>query len=335
MFQLPLRRLVPHILAGLLAFNSAATGAPAGEQKRVALIIGNSAYQGQLALANPRNDARLFTEALKKVSPKFEIETVTDLKAGDRDAVLARLTRAAEHASIALFYYAGHALQANDDNYLLPVDMPEHPSRLDDLGALRLSNVLSSMNAVTRAKLVFLDACRNNPFKSQEEARVLPAGRAVRGLGVMSLVRDGLASPDASAFGTGDIFIAYATAPGSVAQDGADANSPFTKALARYLPKQGQEIRKMQTLVANEVKKETGNKELYDKPQAPWFSASLTADLYLWPRPPGQAQAGAGGGASGGVPQAVAPAAAHPKASLSASHALPPGLGGGAGLGGL
>jgi uncharacterized caspase-like protein len=324
---------IPRLLLLLLALGSPAlAAAPEGPQKRVALVIGNSGYQGRLVLANPRNDAAAFAEALKKVSPRFEIENITDMRAADREAVLARFAKAAAHSSIALFYYAGHALQANDDNYLLPVDMPENPASLQELGALQLSSVLRAMNTVARAKLVFLDACRDNPFKSQNEA--LPfAKEKTRRAGLVRL-RDGLANPDASAFGTGDIFIAYATAPGSVAQDGQGRNSPFTEALARYVPKQGLEIKKMQTLVAKDVKQATENKALYERPQVPWFSVSLTSDLYLWPP---AATASAAKPAQGFTlqAQAVPAKASPPQAAPANAHPLPPGLGGGGGLGGL
>jgi uncharacterized caspase-like protein len=305
--------------------------APAEPQGRVALIVGNGAYQGRLALNNPRNDAEAFAEALKKVSPKFDIVKILDMKAKDRDAILSRFERQASKSSIALFYYAGHALQSNEDNYLLPVDMPEYPTALGELGALQLSGVLERMKGASRAKLVFLDACRDNPFKSQEEPAGLPKAMTRRAAGLAGLLRDGLASPAASSFGTGDVFIAYATAPGSVAQDGKGKNSPFTTALARYIPERGLEIKKMQMLVAKAVKHSTEDKASYDQPQIPWFSVSLTSDLYLWPPAPTQP-------APLASLSATSPAATTAQGvTLHSSNrsALPPGLGGGVGAGGL
>jgi uncharacterized caspase-like protein len=300
------------------------SAAPVESQKRVALIIGNSAYRGRLALDNPRNDAEAFAEALKKVSPRFEIVKITDMQAKDRDVVLSRLEQIAANSSIALFYYAGHALQANDDNYLLPVDMPERPATLSGLQALRLSEVLDRMKGATRAKLVFLDACRNNPFKTQQDTLPLASERTRQAAGIARLLRDGLARPAASSFGTGDIFIAYATAPGSVAQDGTGKNSPFTTALARYIPERGLEIKKMQMLVTKAVKEATKG-----QPQIPWFSVSLTSDLYLWPpapaAPPPPPVAG-----SSSAKTAEGTAVRPPAKNL-----LPPGLGGGIGAGGL
>ncbi len=327
MFQRPVLGIMLQLIVLLPAAPVAA--APMESQRRVALIIGNSGYQGRLALNNPRNDAEAFAEALKKVSPRFEIEKVLDMKAADRDAILSRLERNAAKSSIALFYYAGHALQANDDNYLLPVDMPEYPTALSELGALRLSDVLERMKGVTRAKLVFLDACRDNPFKSQEETLGLSRDRTRRATRLAGLLRDGLASPATSAFGTGDVFIAYATAPGSVAQDGTGKNSPFTAALARYIPKQGLEIKKMQMLVTKDVKRITEDKASYSQPQIPWFSVSLTSDLYLWP--PAQPASPAP------LPASSPGTSSLGTSSLNSSTVsrLPPGLGGGVGAGGL
>ena len=191
------------------------------------------------------------------------------------------------------------------------------------------------MNGAARARLVFLDACRDNPFKSGEETALFPKDKT-RGAGLVRL-RDGLASPDTGVFGTGDIFIAYATAPGSVAQDGQGRNSPFTAALASYVPKQGLEIKKMQTLVTRDVKEATGGKAGNARPQIPWFSVSLTADLYLWPPAAGVAGAQGSKPAQGFMLQSqAAPAAASPPAASSPkAHALPPGLGAGGGVGGL
>ncbi len=327
MFQRPVLGIMLQLVVLLPA--APLEAGPMESQRRVALIIGNSGYQGRLALNNPRHDAEAFAEALRKVSPKFEIEKVLDMKAADRDAILSRLERNAAKSSIALFYYAGHALQANDDNYLLPVDMPEHPTALSELGALRLSAVLEKMRGATRAKLVFLDACRNNPFKSQEETAGLSRDRTRRATGLAGLLRDGLASPAASSFGAGDVFIAYATAPGSVAQDGAGKNSPFTAALARYIPKQGLEIKKMQMLVTKDVKRITEDKASYSQPQIPWFSVSLTSDLYLWP--PAQPASPAP------LPASSPGTSSLGTSSLNSSTVsrLPPWLGGGVGAGGL
>ena len=185
------------------------------------------------------------------------------------------------------------------------------------------------MKGATRAKLVFLDACRDNPFKSPEEPAGLSTERTRRAGGLAGLLRDGLASPAASSFGAGDVFIAYATAPGSVAQDGTGKNSPFTAALARYIPERGLEIKKMQMLVAKAVKHATEDKASYGQPQIPWFSVSLTSDLYLWPPAPAAAPPAASASTPGREPaQGVT-------LHSSNGNRLPPGLGGGVGAGGL
>ena len=330
MFQRLVLGIIPQLMVLVLVLSPVPlAAAPMESQRRVALIIGNSGYQGRLALSNPRNDAEAFEDALKKVSPKFEIEKILDMKAKDRDAILSRLEQSAGKSGIALFYYAGHALQSNEDNYLLPVDMQEYPSSLSELGALRLSDVLARMKGATRAKLVFLDACRDNPFKSREETEGPSKDRTRRAASLAGLLRDGLASPATSSFGTGDVFIAYATAPGSVAQDGRGKNSPFTAALARYIPERGLEIKKMQMLVAKAVKHMTEDKASYNQPQIPWFSVSLTSDLYLWP--PAQAASPAPPPASSPRSSTAQGVTIHP----SNRSPLPPGLAGGVGAGGL
>lgn len=329
MLRRPILEVASRLAALALVFQCVPLeAAPVESQRRVALIIGNSEYEGRLALKNPRNDAEAFAEALKKVSPKFEIVKILDMKAEDRNAVLSRLEQKAAKSSIALFYYAGHALQSNEDNYLLPVDMPENPASLSELGALRLSEVLDRMKGATHAKLVFLDACRDNPFKSREETSGLLKEMTRRPAGLEGLLRDGLASPATGSFAMGDVFIAYATAPGSVALDGTGKNSPFTAALARYIPERGLEIKKMQMLVAKAVKHMTEDKASYSQPQVPWFSDSLTSDLYL--SPPAQPAA------SAALP-ASSPESKTAQVTLESTKVspLPPGLGGGVGAGGL
>ena len=129
MIKRPVLWIIPQLMVAVLVFLSGPVAAAQVEsQRRVALIVGNSGYRGRLALNNPRNDAEAFAAALNKVTPKFDIVKITDMKAKDAGVILSRLEQNADKSSIALFYYAGHALQANDDNYLLPVDMPENPA---------------------------------------------------------------------------------------------------------------------------------------------------------------------------------------------------------------
>jgi uncharacterized caspase-like protein len=317
MLQRKLANAIAHLALMVLAFGYAFQPDSACAEKRVALVIGNSEYPEDLTLRNPRNDAKAFAESLKKISPKFEITTIFDMKAADRETVLQKFQQQAINAEVALFYYAGHAVQSNDDNYLLPVDMPEYPSSLAELNALQLNDVLGRMKGATRARIVFLDACRSNPFKKQEDALQSTETRTRRRAApLIRSLRDGLASPDASNFGTGDIIIAYATAPGSVAQDGEGKNSPFTSALIQYVDQPGLEIKKMQTLVTKAVKQITHDTQI------PWFSVSLTSDLYLWP------------------PQPVSHTTNRSEIERDRQRpgrreSAPPGLGGGVGAGGL
>ncbi len=241
-----------------------AFGVPAAlAEKRVALVVGNGAYEHTAALANPVNDAKDMAAALRALG--FEVFEGLDLTEADFARKVRDFARAARGADAALFYYAGHGLQVEGRNYLVPVD-----ARLSDeadlrFEALELSDVVELMERASPASLVFLDACRDNPL-AQGLARSLGASRSTS-------VGRGLARLD-SGVGT---LIAYATQPGAVAADGRGRNSPFTAALVEHLATPGLEVNQLLNRVRQTVVAAT------DQKQIPWTHSSLTGDFYLSP----------------------------------------------------
>ena len=235
-------------------------GVAASADGRAALVIGNAAYEHVPPLANPRNDAEDMAGLLRRLGfVVTEGLDLTDAAMEDRIRAFARQAKAAE---VALLFYAGHGLQVGGVNYLLPVD-----ARLADeadlpFEAVALDLVLRSMG--TGTNLVFLDACRDNPFIRTWAG----AGRSVAG--GRGLTRVGQESASG-------MFIAFATDPDSIAADGEGRNSPFTAALKRHIETPGLEVNSLLTEVRKTVLASTGNM------QRPWSNSSLSAAFYFVP----------------------------------------------------
>jgi TPR repeat protein len=232
--------------------------APALADKRVALVIGNSAYKSVNPLENPKNDAKLMAETLRSLG--FTLvggAAQLDLDKSGIDHAVQNFGDLLQGADVGLFYYAGHGLQVRGANYLVPIDA--NPTREADVDfqMLDTSLVLRQMeSAGTKLNVVILDACRNNPF----------GGRGLRATG------GGLAQMQAPE-GT---LISFATQPGNVAKDGIEGNSPFTKALALTLRRPGLDIFRTFNDVGLAVMKATGNV------QQPWMSTSpISGDFYF------------------------------------------------------
>lgn len=230
------------------------------DERRVALVIGNSAYKNAPALPNTINDARDMTASLRKVG--FEVVDGVDLDKRGMDMALTRFARLAQDADAVMFYYAGHGFQFNGENYLVPIE-----ARVDDEVSVqyettRLNDVLTALNFAKGVKIMVLDACRNNPFVSQ-----LAKKQATRGFSVGS----GLA-PVARAQG---MVIAYATQANDVAADGAGRNSPFTAALVQEIQQPGLEVATLFRRVQKIVYDTTGGR------QTPELSLSLLGDFYI------------------------------------------------------
>jgi Caspase domain/Domain of unknown function (DUF4189) len=257
------------VLIGLVAI-SAFIGltAPAAAEKRVALVIGNSAYQNVARLDNPRNDAALMGETL--VGLGFTLvggRAQLDLDKASMDIAVQNFGRQIQGADVALFYYAGHGVQVSGSNFLVPVSA--NPTREADVDfqMVDVNLVLRQMQGSgTRLNMVILDACRNNPFGS-------------RGL---RSADGGLAQMRAPE-GT---LISYATQPGNVAQDGSDGHSPYTRALTTTIKRAGLDIFQTFNQVGLAVKRETSGS------QQPWVSSSPIDGTFYFVPPQAQPPAG-------------------------------------------
>ena len=226
--------------------------APALAEMRVALIIGNSKYGGELPkLANPANDAELMATTLKKLG--FQVNMVRDADLNQMKRAISdfgtSLTNAGPTA-VGLFYYAGHGIQVGGNNYLIPLKANIQKAADADLEAVDANLILKQMEFAGNAlNIIILDACRNNPLS--------------RG---MRSADQGLARMDAP-MGS---FIAYSTAPGATAADGSGKNSPYTLALSKAMQKPGIPIEEAFRDARVEVIAAT------EKEQIPWESSSLT-----------------------------------------------------------
>jgi hypothetical protein len=210
-------------------------------QTRLALVIGNSKYKDLPKLKNPANDAGAIVDVLRGLG--FGVTLVADASELDIRRAVRKFADQSDQADLALVYYAGHGAQVNGENYLLPVDMEIPHTEADiELSSLKVDDLVNSIRSTT--KIVFLDACRDNPalFKN-----------LVKGRGA---VATGLAPTDASHLSRikagGGVFIAYATDAGSIALEGESDHSPFTAALLKNL-KKSISIDDMFSLVTREV----------------------------------------------------------------------------------
>jgi formylglycine-generating enzyme required for sulfatase activity len=283
-----MRRLLLAVLAVM------ALCAPASAEPRVALVIGNSKYGGELPkLANPANDADLMAATLQKLG--FAVVKVRDADLGQMKRAISDFgTKLADAGgtAVGLFYYAGHGIQVAGNNYLIPLKADIRKAADADLEAIDANLVLKQMEFAGNAlNIVILDACRNNPLS--------------RG---MRSADQGLARMDAP-MGS---FIAYSTAPGATAADGSGRNSPYTLALAKAMQKRGIPIEEAFRDARVDVIAAT------QKAQIPWESSSLTGAFSF---NPGARAAEAQTAAAAPAPAATQPAASAAKTPAPASGA--------------
>jgi len=236
-------RLAAYLFA-VLATCFAAQSADA--QKRMALVVGNSNYQNVTALANSANDAAAIGEMFRKAA--FDaVEIRRDLKNAEMRRALRDFTEKARDADIAVIYYAGHGIEVDGANYLVPVDavLERDTDAYDE--AIALDRILQAIEPAKQLRLIILDACRDNPF-----VRTMKRSAASRTLG------RGLAVIEPSRPNT---MIAFAAKGGSTAADGNRNNSPFTTALLKYLAQPGLELGKAFRLVRDDVMSATGDRQ--------------------------------------------------------------------------
>jgi tetratricopeptide (TPR) repeat protein len=236
--------------------------------RRVALVIGNSAYARVRPLPNPTNDARAMAKSLREIG--FVVTEGTDLDRAAMQATIRDFLRDAARSQVAVVYYAGHGVQVDGRNYLVPVDIQFQGSGGLTDTMMDLDTIMAGLDDQVRTNILILDACRNNPMAprvaSTGPTRDIEAGSS------------GLAAPttlgNGSTFGAGTL-IAFATAPGQVALDGEGSNSPFSAALTRHIGTPGLEVQQMLTRVRAEVVAATKGK------QVPWSNSSLLGEVYL------------------------------------------------------
>ncbi len=229
---------------------------PVQAETRVALVLGNATYSGR-PLANPVNDADLVARTLRTLG--FEVVSLSDADQPTmKRAILDFGRRLRATDSVGVFYYAGHGVQVDGENYLIPVGSDIRDREEVAISGVNLTEILKTMErASSRLNLAILDACRDNPF---------PA--SARSLG------QGLAPVNAPS-GT---LIAYATAPGHVALDGREDNSPYTAALVEAMQTEGIPLEEVFRRARRNVLKATNGR------QTPWEHSSLTGEFYFKPK---------------------------------------------------
>ena len=262
-----LRHLLSLVVLLCLASTVIAQAQP--KESRVALVIGNAAYV-QGSLANPVNDARAMAARLRTLG--FDVILRENLKTRDIGGVYREFRSKIAPGNVALVFYAGHGIQFKGQNYFPAVDSVINSEEDVPLQSLNLSSLLDNMEeAKAGVSLVFLDACRNNPYS-----------RSFRS------PSSGLAKVEAAS-GT---LIHYATKPGSVAADGDGKNGTYTEALLAQMSEPGIPVELMLKRVANRVVAKTKGK------QEPWVEGSLRGDFYFFG--PTTVQGQPAGSATGG-----------------------------------
>jgi tetratricopeptide (TPR) repeat protein len=239
---------------------TSASQAEAAHGRRIALVIGNSAYKNVPALTNPQNDAAAIATSLRNIG--FDSVTLSlDASREKMIDALRAFADEAENADWAMVYYAGHGIEVNGQNYLIPVDARFASDRDVQFEAVPLDQVMASLEGAKKLKLVVLDACRVNPFAAQMRRTAAPADVAApstaggsigsrsigRGLGEVKVV--------------GASLVVYAAKQGEVALDGEGRDSPFTVAMVQRIATPGVEINKVFRLVRDDVMEATAGRQ--------------------------------------------------------------------------
>ncbi|TJW40382.1 MAG: hypothetical protein E5W83_28645, partial [Mesorhizobium sp.] len=254
---------------GLVLFVIASVGAQAAapDAKRVALVIGNSKYVHAVALPNPANDAHLIASTLRNAG--FQVIEGTDQDNAGMRGLISRFTEQSYDADLAVIFYAGHGMQVDGKNFLIPVDAELTSPAYLKTRTIQIDDFMAALPPEPAVGIIILDACRDNPL-ARTLAAAMPKSRSTSlgsGLAPIQAKSDGV--------GTGGILIAYATDPGAIAFDGNGVDSPYSTALARHLTEPGIEIQSALTRVRGEVTETTQGR------QRPWHNASLGREVFL------------------------------------------------------
>ena len=233
--------------------------APAAAEQRVALVIGNGAYEKAETLPNPKNDAEDVAAALKRAG--FETIVGIDLSKTDMENATIRFAGKARNADVALFYYSGHALQFGGVNYLLPVDA-DLKDETDLRGMPRLDQIVADLQRAKNLRILVLDSCRDNPLAEQLKRSI--------GLARAASLQRGLARIDSPQ----GMIVAFSMQAGHTAADGSGRNSPYTAAFLHHIETK-EEIGRVFRRITAEVYDVTGREQL------PELSLSLIGEYYL------------------------------------------------------
>jgi hypothetical protein len=256
--------LVVLLVAALLALVASSSAAAS---RRVALVIGNGDYSGAARLYNPPSDARDIGRALE--SAGFSVQHVLNADRQTLSDSLAAFGGLAARSELAVVFFAGHGLQVGDQNYLIPVGgRLDAELTVEDM--VSLDEVLGAMQGAV-SRVVILDACRNNPFVSRAPGQSrtdAPVALGVRARGLAGI-------NFSQRTGHGPTLVAFATAPGSVAEDGIGSNSPFTAALKQHIATPGIDVREVFARVRKKVVEDTQGR------QVPWDNSSLMGMVYF------------------------------------------------------
>jgi outer membrane protein assembly factor BamD (BamD/ComL family) len=247
--------LAAAIISGLLT--------AANAQTKVALVVGNGAYKNVAALSNPPNDSADVAAALQRLG--FSVRLITDASYDDMRRGLLDFSRKARDAEMAIVFFAGHGMEINGENWLIPVDAELRTDLDAEQEAISLRGVILAASAASKLGLVILDACRNNPFSAKMK-RTIAARAVTRGFGRIEP--------------TNNVLVAYAAKDGTTAADGKGRNSPFTTAFLKYAEKPGIEINFLFRTIRDEVIAATKSE------QEPYVYGSLSKEaIYLVPPP--------------------------------------------------
>ncbi|NKX65195.1 hypothetical protein HEP89_13810 [Labrenzia sp. 5N] len=249
------------LLTGFCCLFLMAAGLAQAEENRFALVIGNSSYEKIGRLGNPGRDADLVAKSLEAVG--FEVSVHFDLDEDGLGKVLDDLADRAPDLDVAVLYFAGHGIQKDGENFLIPVDAQLKSATSIERETVSLRSFMEVMEEVP-ISLLFLDACRNNPFAEHLLSQSSSDGRSAgitRGLAPIRTV--------------GDMLVTFATLPNSVAKDGAGQNSPFAKALARHVSTPDAEVSVLMKRVTRDVMAET------DGEQRPQQLSQMQTEFYF------------------------------------------------------